>query len=251
MTRFVALALGLLAGCRWHFDLHDDLSDAAGGDVDGADGAPSCEHTFCDDFDRPGPVEAGWDSLFNSGNATPALVTTTSVSAPQSYDLHLPGTSLEGGFLVKALPVTPASSVVVRVQLGYETSTVNDAEIDMLQLKWDTLPAGCTEFGYYFVRDGTKAFNLQETYGTCGGNEQNYLPDLPNSGFHAAVMTVTLGAIGTARIKLELDGATVVDRTTSHAIMPSTLTLRLGAGASRNILAPWDFRYDDLTVDVQ
>jgi hypothetical protein len=248
----VALGLVLFAGCRWHFGVHDEQVDASGSDVDAIDGPPSCGHTFCDNFDRPGPVEAGWDAVINTGNAVLSLVTTTSVSPPQSYDLHHPGTSLEQGFLAKALP-TSTSSVVVKLQLAYETSNVNDAEIDMLRVKWDAPAAGCSDFGYFLVRDGTKQLNLQETYGgvACGANEQNYSPDLPNTGWHAAVMTVTLGAVGTARIKLELDGLTIVDHTTSHAIPASTLHFELGAGSERNIVAPWDFRYDDLTVDVQ
>lgn len=250
MNRAITIGVVLVGGCRWHFGLYDEQVDAPG--VEDSPDAASCGHTFCDNFDRSGPVEAGWDSVINTGNAVLSLVTTASVSAPQSYEMHHPGTSLEQGFLVKALPM-PTSSVVVDLQFAYETSNVNDAEIDMLRLKWDTPAAGCDEFGFYLVRDGTKQFNLQETYAgvSCGANEQNYSADLPNTGWHAARLTVTLGAVGTARVKLVLGSTTIVDHTTSHAILPSTVTLELGAGAQRNIVAPWDFRYDDLIVDVQ
>jgi hypothetical protein len=244
------LVLVASAGCgrRW-FDPLDD----ARGELDApADVIASCGHTFCDDFDRAGPVEAGWDMVTNSGLAVLSLTTDGVISPPQALLVHLPGTSIESGLLVKQLPMA-TTSAVVSVQLGFATTNVNDAEIDLLALNWDMLPAPCTNFGYNLVRDGTVKFNLQETYvgAGCAPAEQNYLPPLDNTGYHAVVMTVTLGAVGTARVKLEIDGTTVVDHTTSHAIPPSTLTLRLGAGASRNIVAPWDFRFDDLIVDVQ
>ncbi len=231
----------------------DPRSDAATTiDVPADDALASCGHTFCDDFDRSGPVDAGWNAVTNSGLAVTSLVTDSLISPPQSLLVHLPGTSLESGYLVKQLPMA-TTSAVVSVQLGYETQNVNDAEIDLVALNWDAPPAPCTTLGYYLVRDGTMNFNLQETYaGTgCAPSEQNYLPGLDNTGFHAVIMTITFGAVGTARVKLDIDGTNVVDHTTSHAITASTLTLRVGAGASRNIVAPWDFRYDDLIVDVQ
>jgi hypothetical protein len=214
---------------------------------------PSCGHTFCDDFDRGGPVEAGWDTITNSGLAVPSLTTDRVITAPQAFLVQLPGTSLESTYLVKQLPMTTTTAVIA-VQLDYTTTNVNDAEIDLIALNWDSPPAPCTTFGYYLVRDGTMQFNLQETYGGtgCAPSEQNYLPALDNTGYHALVMTVTFGAANsTARIALSIDGTTVIDHTTSHAIPASTLTLRLGAGASRNVVAPWEFRYDDLTVDLQ
>jgi hypothetical protein len=245
----VVLVVVASTGCgrKWF----DPLADAP--DAPAADVLASCGHTFCDDFDRNGPVEAGWDTVTNSGLAVPSLDTDSAISQPQAFLVQLPGTSLQSGFLVKQLPMA-ITSAVVSVQLRYDTSNVNDAEIDMLALNWDVPPAPCTPFGYYLVRDGTMNFNLQETYGGtgCAPSEQNYVPGLDNTGFHAVVMTVTFGAATTtARVKLEIDGIAVVDHTTSHAIPPSTLTLKLGAGASRNVVAPWEFRYDDLIVDVQ
>jgi hypothetical protein len=241
-------SLVVVAGCgrRW-FDPLDDGVDAPAADV-----LASCGHTFCDDFDRAGPVESGWGALTNSGLALPSLTTARVVSAPQAFLVELPGTSLESAYLVQSLPMA-TTSAVVSLQLDYTTTNVNDAEIDLVALNWDAPPAPCTSFGYYLVRDGTMSFNLQETYGGtgCAPSEQNYLPGLDNTGYHAIVMTVTFGAIGTARIKLDIDGTNVVDHTTSHAIPASTLTLRLGAGASRNVVAPWEFRFDDLLVDVQ
>lgn len=203
----------------------------------------SCGHTFCDDFERTGPLEEGWDSATNSGLAMPAIDN-------GQYLVQLPGTSLEGAWLEKQLPKVTAS-IVVHVRLGWDSPTPGAAEVDLVQLQWLALPGTCTSFGYYLVRDGTGPFNLQETYGGCGGNEQNYLSSLDNSGLHEAVMTVTLGEVGTARIVLELDGATVVDRMTSHAIAESELLLRVGGGASRDVVAPWDIRFDDLYVDVR
>ncbi len=244
----VALLVLLGAGCgRWRFDeLLDPDAASAIGDI-GTDVA-ACSHTFCDTFDRAGPPEAGWDSVKNSGLAAPSL-STRAVSAPQSLQMHLPGTSLENGFLVKQLP-TLTNEVTVEVQLSIETTNVNDAEIDLLRIHWDVLPAPCDSFGYYLVRDGTKQFNLQETYGNCGGNEENYRPLLDNTGFHKIVMVVKTGAVGVAAIQLRIDDALVVDHPTSHAIPPSSLTLEVGAGIARNVVAPWDFFYDDLFVDV-
>lgn len=250
MNRLALLVL-LGAGCgRWRFDELFDADAASNPDVIvGSDVASSCGHTFCDDFDRAGPPEAGWDTTTNSGQAVFSLETTNAISAPGKFRTHLPGTSLQSGFLVKQLP-TVTSSVTVTVQLNIETTNVNDAEIDLLALNWDTVPSPCTGFGYYLVRDGTMQFNLQETYTNCGGNEQNYRPLLDNTGWHEIVMHVDVGDIGNAQIQLTIDGNLVVNHTTSHAIAASPLRLRIGAGASRNIVAPWDFDYDDLVVDV-
>lgn len=247
----VALLLLLGAGCgRWRFDELFDGDAASNADDTGADvQSSSCGHTFCDDFDRNGPPEAGWDTITNSGLAVPSLTTAGFTSPPQAFQLHLPGTSLENGFLVKQLPEF-TNEVRLEVQLSIETTNVNDAEIDLIRIKWDALPAPCTSFGYYLVRDSTMQFNLQETYGGCGGNEQNYQPLLDNTGFHKLTMIVKPGIVGFARVQLLIDNAMVVDHTTSHAIPESTLTLQIGAGAARNIVAPWDFFYDDLIVDV-
>lgn len=240
-TRRAVVILLLAAACgRYRFDPLDD--SGTGADATPPDVTESCGHTFCDDFDRPGPLTAGWDSSTNSGLATPALEN-------GQYRLQLPGTSNESAFIEKNLPQA-SSSIVVHVRLGWDSTTPGAAEIDMVQLRWLTLPGACTSFGYFLVRDGTGPFNLQETYGGCGGNEQNYLGSLDNMGLREMTMTVTLGAIGVASVRLDIDGTTVVEHTTSHAIEPSTLQLRLGGGAVRNVVAPWDIRFDDLYVDV-
>ena len=243
MRGLAMLVMGTIACGRYRFG---PLADEQSGDA-----APgTCAHTFCDDFDRPGPLEAGWDSVANTGAATLALATDASVSAPQSFLLSLPAPQLEGGFLVKQLP-TATTSARIAFRVGYASTNLGTAEVDLVQLQWDTRPTTCTSFGYYLVRDGTGPFDLQETYGGCGGNANTALPDLGNSGFHSVVMLVTFGAIGTARVRVEIDGNLAVDKPTSHAIDPSSLTLRLGGGASRNMTAPWQIRYDDVIVDLQ
>lgn len=253
MNRVALLAgLALLgAGCgRWRFD---ELFDGDGGtsDVAETDGQASCGHTFCDDFNRAGPPELGWDTVDNTGEVAFSLETTDVISPPAKLRVHLPGTSLQIGNFHKQLPMA-TTSVTVTLQLAISTSNINDAEIDLLALHWDSLPTGCDSFGYNIVRDGTMQFNLQETYvgPSCGGSEQNYRPLLDNTGWHEVKMTVLFGDVGTARIQMTVDSNVLVDHTTSHAILPSTLTLGLGAAASRNIVAPWDFDYDDLVVDV-
>jgi hypothetical protein len=250
VNRLALLVLVLVAaGCgRWRFD---ELFDAdARGIDDGAlpDTVP-CAHTFCDNFDRPGPPEADWDMITNSGLSVPSLTTANVVSSPQAFQMHLPGTSNESGFLVKLLP-SVTDEVKLEVQVAIETTNVNDAEIDLIAIHWEAPPSPCDDFGYYLVRDGTMQLNLQETYGNCGGNEQNYLPLLDNTGFHKITMIVKPGIAGTATIQLLIDDALAVDHPTSHLIPESTLRLRLGAGAARNVVAPWDFYFDDLTVDV-
>jgi hypothetical protein len=246
MRGLVMLALATIACGRYRFD---PLAEGQSGDA-APDASAACAHTFCDDFDRPGPIEAGWDSTANSGAAMLVLAADASVSAPQSFLLSLPAPQLEGGFLVKQLPAATTSARIA-FSVGYASTSLGTAEVDLVQLQWDVRPAACTSFGYYLVRDGTGPFDLQETYGGCGGNENTPLGDRGNSGFHAVVMVVTFGAIGTARVRVEIDGNLGVDKPTSHAIDPSSLTLRLGGGASRNMTAPWQIRYDDVIVDLQ
>jgi hypothetical protein len=64
-------------------------------------------------------------------------------------------------------------------------------------------------------------------------------------------MEITLGPIGTAHMQLFVNGVSVVDANAAHAVEPSTITLDLGAGCSRNGQTPWQVRYDDVIVDLQ
>jgi hypothetical protein len=261
-VRCLSVAALLHAGCgRYFFDETDHQDGGTTGDAvaDAMADAFDCGHTFCDDFDRSGPPEAGWDMITMS-TGTMALVSDTSVSGPQSLLVTIPtdGTTLTGNaFLHKQLPMT-TTKAVVHLQLQYSTAMTMNTEADFLALQWDTLPPGCTSFGYYLVRDGTGPFNLQETYGDAGtggvcagGSVQNYNLDLDNTAmFNDVTMEVTFGAMGTAWLKLTINGSVVVDKMATHPIDPSTLTLQLGGGISRNGLAPWTIRVDELTVDL-
>lgn len=146
------------------------------------------------------------------------------VSAPNQLEARLPMTTIEASLLRRAFPMTTVRATI-DLQLGYASATSGTAEIDLVRLKWRTLPAGCTSFGYFLVRDGTGPFNLQETYGGCGGNVNNVLSNLDNTGFHRVQLDITFGGIGSARarVKLVIDGAAVVDKATTHAIEPSEL----------------------------
>ena len=242
----LALALLVVAACgRYRFD---PLADGSGGD------ASSCGHTFCDNFDRLTALEAGWDTVSKSAGATLGY-TTVAVSPPQAYqvDILLTG-ALEDAFLEKHLPLA-TTSAVVDLQLSHDSTSPAGTEIDLVQLQWEMLPVEgttpCTAFGFYLVRDATNQFNLQETFGGCGSNQQNYLPDLVNTGPHHLHMEITFGA--PAHLRLTIDGVlTTIDHDVmNHAVPPSTIKLRVGAGASRIPTAPWTFRYDDLTVDLE
>jgi hypothetical protein len=253
----LSVAAVLLAGCGRYF--FDEEEHADGGTVDAAGDAFDCGHTFCDDFDRSGPPEAGWD-MITMTTGVASIVSDTSVSAPQSLLVTIPtdGTTTTGNvFLRKKLPMA-TTKAVVHLQLQYSVVTTMNTEADFLALQWDTLPVGCTAFGFYLVRDGTKPFNLQETYGDAGtgglcagGSVQNPNLNLDNTAtFNDVTMEVTFGAMGTAWLKLTINGVAVVDKMATHPIDPSTLTLQLGGGISRNGLSPWTIRFDDVTVDI-
>jgi hypothetical protein len=166
---------------------------------------------------------------------------------PGSYVLGLPFPNLESGFLEKHF-AAPTATVTVAFSISYATMMPGTAEIDLVHLKWDQLPAPCTSFGYYLVRDGqTGVFDLQETYGGCGGNENMGFSALQNTGFHQVKMIVTLGNPGHVKVLVDEQ---VIDKNTSHEILSSPLTLRIGGGAIRNMVAPWTIQYDDVIVDV-
>lgn len=240
------------SACGRHlFDPLPDGADGTGDDAPQFDAA-SCGHTFCDDFDRPGPAGAGWDTTEVLAGGTFALTSATSVSAPTSFQAALTAVG-DGAFLLKQLPLA-TTKVTVSLAFSYASAMPGTAEIDLVRLRWDTLRPGCASFGYFLVRDGTMPFNLQETYngGGCGdaaANVNHYFTDLDNTGFHTVTMEITFGGVGVAHVRLVLDGIPS-DFVPPNAIDPSTLTLRIGGFAARNISADWDLRYDDVLVDV-
>lgn len=237
-SRGACIAALLLSACgRIWFDPRDD---AATPDAD------TCGHTFCDDFERAGLIEEGWGLKLATGTATVDFIETTS----KSLGVTLPMTAIEAALLRKNVGAA-TTRATLQLRMGYASTTPGTAEIDLVRLQWNTLPTGCSSFGYFLVRDGTGPFNLQETYGGCGGNVNDLLMNLDNTGMHAVKVDVTFGAIGTARITLAIDGTTVVDQATSHAIEPSEITLEIGGDAVRNMAAPWTFMYDDMLVDLQ
>jgi hypothetical protein len=242
VIRGVVTALVLMqAACgRLGFDQFGSADPDA--TSDGDDMPPPCAFTFCDTFDRDPPLQGAWDNATSSSGALQQLIA-------NEYQLALPAPALHNGFLEKTFPAS-ATRAKLMFRLSYASATPGTAEIDLVQLKWNALPMGCTSFGYYLVRDGTGPFGLQETYGGCGGNENTSLGDRDNSGYHDVLVLVTFGAIGDARIRVDVDGTTLVEKATSHAIAPSDLMLRLGGGAIRNMSDPWLIRYDDVFVQI-
>ena len=225
-----------LAGCgRRDFDALTGRD--AGIEID----APSCPHSFCDDFDRITPASAGWNGMSNTGNGTLTLAGGVLV-------VTIP-TNGDSAFLTALLPVATAS-VRIAFRISY-TSAMNAGEIDLVQLRWDTPTPGCSLEGVFLVHDSTGPFDLQETYSGCGtGNVDTPLVDLSNTGFHDVVMTITLGPLGTAHIRVVIDHGPPTDVVAAHPIPSSSSSLNIGAGAVYNVTSAWDIRYDDLTIDV-
>ncbi|MBL0217513.1 MAG: hypothetical protein IPQ07_27020 [Myxococcales bacterium] len=201
MRRWWCAAL-VLAGCgRQNFDPLRD-GDVGGTDaadaLDAADAAAACT-TFCDNFDRTTPPQTGWDIKTTSGAGT-------SVIANGQLQITLPATG-DGTFLVTTLPAA-TSRVRIAFKIAYTSTAPGIAEVDLVQLRWDLPLAGCTSEGFYLVRDSTGPFDLQETYAGCGANVNTAFVDLANSGLHAVVMTITLGALNTAKIEVAIDNGT-------------------------------------------
>lgn len=234
----MCIAALLLTACgRIWFDPREDLASPD---------ANNCGHTFCDNFERVGAIEDGWDSKVVTGTATVDFVESSS----KNLAVTLPMTAIEAGLLRKNVG-TATTHASLQLRMGYASTTPGTAEIDLVRLQWNTLPPGCSSFGYFLVRDGTGPFNLQETYGGCGGNVNDLLMNLDNSGMHAVKLDVTFGAVGAARVALAIDGTTVFEQATSHAIEASQITLEIGGDAVRNMAAPWTFTYDDVFVDLE
>jgi hypothetical protein len=244
-----ALLVLLLVGCgRYQFESHD-AAQRSDSDIDAVDdaspdanGAMPCPVTFCGDF-TGGPIVTGWDNqlVMNGASATEqggALVVT------------LPATGAEL-FLEKQLPA-PTTSIEIKVRMRYSTTNAGtDCELDLVALNWQMGTCGLP-FGYYFVRDGTGPFNLQETNGnTSCANRQNYDINRDSSGPHDYRMLITLGAAGVARVRLDIDQTMVVDHPAAQMVPSSTLLFRLGGVAIRNAAAPWTIEYESLQIDVQ
>jgi hypothetical protein len=242
-----ALVVALSACGRIEFD---PLADGSAVQDIASDTASACGFTFCDDFDRAGPPDNGWDAVMNTGGAAFALDTAEVVTAPQSLLVTLPATELHDGMLVKQLGMA-TTSARVKLAFSYASADPSTAEIDLVRLRWEMPPAPCTNFGMFLVRDSVVPFQLQETYSNCGGNENTLFDNLDNTGFHTVEMFVTLGPIGTAHVRVLIDGVMRVDKDTSHALPASNLSLQIGGSAVRDMMAPWSIRYDDVIVDLQ
>lgn len=91
-------------------------------------------------------------------------------------------TAIERSVLRRAFPFASVSATV-QLQMRYASTTPGSAEIDLVRLKWRTLPTGCTSFGYFLVRDGTGPFNLQETFVGCEFNVNNDHSNLDTTKF--------------------------------------------------------------------
>ncbi len=241
MKLVVAVAV-IAIGCgRVNFEALSDGAGATGDSPMAIDGANACAHDFCDSFERVGPIGQGWAMTELVGSVTLSL-------ANEQLSLELDQTADEF-FLVQQFPA-PTSSVTVSMKLGYTTTNAGvDCEIDLVRMRFEG--GTCMPFGFYLVRDGTDQFNLQETNGnaTCSGNRNNYMPEL-TAGLHDIVMRIDIGAPGTARARLFVDGTMTVDRTTLQTVPSAPISLRLGGHLVRNAAGRWTITYDDVSVDV-
>jgi hypothetical protein len=231
------VAVALLGCGRRNFD---PLADGGPGAPDGSAG---CGSTFCDDFDRLPPVSEGWDGMSSNNNATIKL------SSMGTLVINLPADG-DGAFLIKNLPAA-TSLVTIAFRIKYASTSPGTAEVDLVQLRWDTAAAGCASEGFFLVRDSTGPFDLQETYTGCGGNVNTALVDLANTGFHSVKMTIMLGAVPAAHIRVAIDALAPFEITAAHAIPSSTMTLSLGGAAVRDVTTPFSIEYDDLAIQVQ
>jgi len=218
--------------------------------TDGADGFVGCTHTFCDDFDRPAPVETGWTSATVTGGLL-SLDSTTSVSSPSSLRVDLTSTATGSALLEQTFAPTAITSVHYAFDLAIETAD-STAELDLAQMKWLTVQAPCTGLGFYIVR--TRAFSppklvMQETYSGCGGNTDDILPF--TTGFHHIDVLVLTGAANVAHLTVTVDDALAVDRPVPVPVPASRVQLDLGAPAIQAVNASWVIHYDNVAVDLQ
>ena len=240
MRSAVVVAL-LLTGCgRWYFD---PVADAGGSDVAPPD-VPACAHTFCDDFNRATPVIAGWNGNTLIGDPTREI---------ENGQYHVVVNDInDRADLLQGFPAV-TSKITVGFSLRYTNATPSmpaDQEIDLVRLSWQTLPVGtCTTYGVFLVRDGTGPFNLQETYQGCGANVNTTIRNLVNLPATNVVLSVTFGP--PTRIRIALDGVEVIEQAAAHDAAPGALQLGIGADVVRNVVSDWDFRYDDVYVDVE
>ena len=215
-----------------------------------ADAMPAgCGHTFCDNFDRSTPVGAPWTAADTSGG-TLVLDPSVRVSAPNGLLVDVPFPLTGAVYLTEALPRADIS-IHVELDLDLEQTDAT-AEIDLVQVLWVPPPAPCDAFGYFFVRDDTGPLELQETFVNCGAASSNdTFPFGVGNGFHHLALDIQLGALGTAALQVQVDGASVVDKLADRDVPASALELRLGAPGTRTTSVAWRIRYDNVIVDLR
>jgi hypothetical protein len=236
----------VLVGCgRLHFDPLGDAGSDARPDVpsDVPSDLPACAHTFCDDFERP-DVQGPWDTTFMAGGM---------LSIDQGQLLAQTSADLQVAHLAKLLP-TANSTVHAEVDVTFDAG--NSGEIDLFQIHWITFPGGCSNFGYFLVRDRLGMVEIQETYVNCGlPNSSNdaiasFSPNAP-SGPHHIVIDITIGVASSAHLKVSDNGAVQIDQPiTAHDVPASAIDIHIGVPGVSMPTAPWAIRYDNVIVDL-
>lgn len=236
-TIAILLALGGAACGRLRFD---------GENPDAVTGPCSQPHTFCDQFDREGNVDDGWDGVVAPSPTTVRLSSSNSVSAPNSLQVDF--ADLRAGALTKRLG-SWQSLIRIEFDLAVQLGGPPDAEIDVLQLDWDVVPPNCLGWGFYLVRASTGELAFQETYLNCPGVTYNPLTSIDDGRFHHVVFTIS--GVSNTQVVVVVDGTTYFSGSPMQTPQLSSLTLHFGAPNLIGVNAPSTVWLDNLTVDIE
>jgi hypothetical protein len=228
-----------------------DAADATQGDAGDASGEGGCTHTFCDDFDHAKFFTDGWSSFQNFGNdAGVGSLDTAIVKSPPNSALLMVAANPPVCTFSQLVKVIPGSWK--HVSLGFDIR-IGDAI--------GNAPASTKSVGALQI-----ANTCSVVFGPWGSNPNVVQQDDPSGNpnkvyfFNGGIAAGSWGSVVVdfrvdtppyARISTSAGGNLEIDALAAKCNVKGEVKIQLGPHCSDGFAAPFQTRFDNVTIDVE